>query len=224
MPPMDIHTNSKSLISMVMKLTTWNTHFSATMLQPEWDDLQAILTIFNQLPNCPQLSHIKSHQDDIDHYATLSLWAQLNIDADCLTDEHHHHIQDDLMLVPMIKGTTAQVTMLNGTITSKLQQTICKHIAKLIIKKYIREKYTWMHSQFTNIHWLAHHQSLCSLKMMNKFLTKFLYGWLPIGHLSTGMPHNTTSNVPPATIPSKIKSTSCGVLPRNSGKPNCLPP
>ena len=87
------------------------------------------------------------------------------------------------MLVPIIKRTTAQVTTLNGTITSKLQQTIHKNIAKLIIKTYIREKYTWMHSQFNNIHWSAHHQALCSLKMMNNFLTKFLYRWLPIGHL-----------------------------------------
>ena len=180
---MDIQTDSKSLIAMVTKLTMWNTHFSATMLQPEWDALQAILTTFNQLANHPQLSHINSHQDDIDDYATLSLPAQLNVNADHLAGKHHHHIQDNLMLVPIIMHTTAQVTTLNGTITSKLQQTIHQNIAKLIIKTYIREKYTWMHSQFNNIHWSAHHQALCSLKMMNNFLTKFLYRWLPIDHL-----------------------------------------
>ena len=162
-PPMDIHTDSKRLISMVAKLTMWNTHFAATMLQPEWDALQAILATFNQLATHPQLSHIKSHQDDIDDYATLSLLLQLHVNADCLTGEHHNHIQDNLMLVPIIKGTTAQVTTPNGTITSKLQQTI-KNIAKLIIRKYIREKYTWTHSQFNNIHWSAHHQALCSIK------------------------------------------------------------
>ena len=177
-----VWTNSKSLISTVTKLTMWNTHFSATTLQPEWDALQVILTTFDQSDNHPKLSHIKSHQDDIDDYATLSLLAQLNIDTDHLTGKHHHHIQDNLMLVTAIKGTTAQVTMPNGTIMSKVQQTICKNIPKPIIKKYIRDKYMWMHSQFNNIHWSAHHQALHSLKMMNKFLTKFLCRWLPIGH------------------------------------------
>ena len=123
-PPFEIYTYSQSLIATISKLSKWTLHFPSTTLQPEWDTLQAITTTLQKLHMRPTLTHVKSHKDNQQDYATLPLHVKLNVNADKLAGDYHAHTPYNTTTAPLIQGTTAQLTSPLGTITTKLPQTI----------------------------------------------------------------------------------------------------
>ena len=116
----EIHMESESLISKISQMTRWNINFSAVTLQPEWDMLQAILSMLKKLSTHHQHSHIKSNQDDNHEYESLTLATHPNVDADQLAGSYHLHIPPNPTMAPIITDTTAQLNLNTGTITSYL--------------------------------------------------------------------------------------------------------
>ena len=84
-----------------------------------------------------QLTHIKRHQDNNHKYDSLTLVAQLNVDTNQLAGDYPLHIPLNLIIIPIITGTTAQVNFNTGTITSQIQQSICHKTQNPMIEKYI---------------------------------------------------------------------------------------
>jgi hypothetical protein len=59
-------------------------------LQDEWELFHEARQICHQLEITSDLAHVKSHQDANVPYAQLSQLAQLNVDADRLTETAHN--------------------------------------------------------------------------------------------------------------------------------------
>ena len=64
-----------------------------------------------KLPTHPQLFHNKSHQDDKHDNNSLTLVAQLNVDADQLTAEQQSHPTPHPTEAPIITSMIAQVNL-----------------------------------------------------------------------------------------------------------------
>ena len=59
------------------------------MLTPDFDIIQAIQTLINDLPITVNIFHVKLHQDCDKPFDELTLYAQMNVLADCYAEQLH---------------------------------------------------------------------------------------------------------------------------------------
>jgi hypothetical protein len=93
-------------------------------LEPDWDVLHEIRWTFQQQLSGGKLVHTKGHQDDKQKYDTLSLLAQLNVDADKLACQYQDRHGDTHPKVLLFPHAAAQLHSIEGTITSRLPFTL----------------------------------------------------------------------------------------------------
>ena len=125
-------------------------------LEPDWDVLHEIKWTLHQQLQGGKLIHTKGHQDDKQKYATLSLLAQLNVDADKLAglyQDRHRAAHPTVLLFP---HTAAQVHIPEGTITSRLPFTLRLVEHGPPLRNYIRTKNQWTKAEFDYINWDSH--------------------------------------------------------------------
>ena len=79
-----IYTDSASLIEKLGEIRKWPYFFPSTTMDPDWDVLHQIIFSLCLFPSLPEIHFVQGHQDDDRPYTTLSLPAQLNVDANHL--------------------------------------------------------------------------------------------------------------------------------------------
>ena len=79
-----IYTDYASLIAKLGEIKKWPFFFPNTTVDPDWEVLQQIIFSLRLFPSFPEIHFVQGHQDENCPYTTLSLHAQLNVDADHL--------------------------------------------------------------------------------------------------------------------------------------------
>ena len=125
-------------------------------MEPDWDVLQQITTSRRLFPLLPVLCFVKGHQDANCPYVTLSLPAQLNVDADHLAGSYAPCPNENPTIVPMIAGTTMSLHLSTGTTTTKYRSVLHKAASTDTIQHYIQNKNKWTDAEFASINWVAH--------------------------------------------------------------------
>ena len=132
-----LHSDSKSALEKILDMITWPYYYPNATMSPDWDVLQAIVSLLREFPKTPQLIHVKGHQDNNQTYAQLSMPAQLNVDADKLAGDFEYRPSDDPTIAPLIAGNSVSLQCPTGTISSKYRQNIRKMKSAPIMKQHI---------------------------------------------------------------------------------------
>ena len=150
-------------------------------MDPDWDILQQIIFRLRLFPLFHEIRFVQAHQDDDCPYTTLSLPAQLNVDADHLAGSYIPHSNENPTIVTMIAGSAVSLHLLSGTITPKYRSALCKAASTDPIQHYIQTKDKWSDDEFALINWIAHGRSVCRFYRKKQFIVKFVQ-WLPLGN------------------------------------------
>ena len=191
-----IYTDSASLISEINKIEKWLYFFPNTMMDPDWNVLQQIVTSRRLFPSLPVLQFVKGHQDADCPYATLPLSPQLNVDADHLAGSYAPCPTETPSIVLMIAGTAASLQLPLGTITTKHRSTLHRAAGTDTIQHYIQSKHKWTNSEFASINWIAHGRSAQCFYHQKQFIVKLINEWLPLGRLTSKYKQHHLSTCP----------------------------
>ena len=136
----------------------------------DWDVLQQIIFSLCLFPSLPEI------QVDDHPYTTLSLPAQLNVDADHLAGSYIPRPNENPTIVTMIAGSAVSLHLLSRTITIKYRSTLRKAASMDPIQHYIQTKNKWSDDEFALINWIAHGCSVCRLNSLlsNSFMSGYL--------------------------------------------------
>ena len=151
----------------------------------DWDVLQQIIFSLRLFPLLPEIRFVQGHQDDNCPYTTLSLPAQLNVDADHLAGSYAPRRNKNPTIVTTIAGSAVSLHLLSGTITTKYRSALRKAASTDPIQHYIQNKNKWNNDEFASINWIAHGRSVRRFYHKKQFIVKFVHEWLPLGRLTS---------------------------------------
>ena len=180
-----IYTDSTSLIEKLGEIRKWPYFFPNTTMDPDWDVLQQIIFSLRLFSSLPEIRFVQGHQDDDHPYTTLSLPAQLNVDADHLAGRYVPSLNENPTIVTMIAGSAVSLHLLSRTITTKYGSALCKAASTDPIQHYIQTKNKWSNDEFASINWIAHSRSVHCFYHKKQFIVKFVHEWLPLGILTS---------------------------------------
>ena len=178
-----VYTDSKSLIQTIHKRLEWSYDFTYSTMNPDWDIQQAISSTVRQFPQIPAFLHVKGHQDNHADSSTLSLPAQLNIEADSLASSYIYPPTISSRIAPLIGGATALLHGPYGTINSNYRSILRTLASAPSLRDYLCNKHEWSPETFQSIDWESHGIVVRSHFLRRHFVIKFLHQWLPLGHL-----------------------------------------
>ncbi len=92
-------------------------------LSSDWDIINDIYHNFVLLPGV-QIKHVKGHQDGASPYADLSMFAQLNVEADAWAGSYQELHGEARAKVHLLSHAGVQVNLAQGTITYKIHQAV----------------------------------------------------------------------------------------------------
>ena len=176
-----LYMDSDSLIAKIAETKKWPYFFPDATMDPDWDVLQQIITSRHLFPSLPVLWFVKGHQDVDCPYVTLSLPAQLNVDANHLAGSYAPCPNENPTIVPMIAGTAMSLHLPSGTITTKYRSALHKAASTDTIQHYIQNKNKWTDAEFASINWVTHSRSIRCFYHKKQFIAKFVHEWLPLG-------------------------------------------
>ena len=167
------------------KIRKWPYFFPNTTMDPDSDILQQIILSLRLFPSLPEIHFVQGHQDDDCPYTTLSLPAQLNVDADHLARSYVPRPNENATIVTMIAGSAISLHQLSRTITTKYRSALRKAASMDPIQHYIQTKNKWSNDEFALINWIAHGHSVRRFYHKKQFIVKFVHKWLPLGRLTS---------------------------------------
>lgn len=147
-------------------------------LSPEWDLVGNILQSLQDHPDI-RLQHIKGHQDRTASYRSLSLLAQLNIDADGMANRYQREYGQCSPNVLLTGTAGVHVVTATGTITSKYASKLCYQATHGKLLRYLKERYEWNDRVVAFINWKAHGASLRKHVKRKTHYIKMVHGILP---------------------------------------------
>ena len=78
----------------------------------------------------------------------------------------------------------AYVSIMRNTITSNFVLELRQVASLTALEQYLSDKYSWSGPIYTNIDWTAHYVSIKKSSMPQKFIIKFIHGWLLIRNMT----------------------------------------
>jgi ribonuclease HI len=144
----------------------------------EWDLLNEIQMSLRQLPEVV-LQYVKGHQDRNRTYASLPLFAQLNVDADDKAGEYQQEFGRPHPFVLLSPHAGVNIHFPEGTLTANVVSEIRRRTTGLPLKKYIQQRNKWHDSTMEAINWAAHAKALESQINQRVHLTKLVHECLP---------------------------------------------
>jgi hypothetical protein len=118
-PPLgsSLYCDNLALVNRIDKRLRCKRWYPNETISSDWDVVQAIIATLQTFEKCPEIQHVKGHQDDHVPYDRLPLEAQLNVDADAAATEFQETYGRSRWQVPRIDGNRAQLTIANKTVT-----------------------------------------------------------------------------------------------------------
>ena len=162
-------------------------------LKADYDILQGILQVIEELPLKITVHWVKGHQDHHKPHHELFTAALANCIANDVCTETHHQNPTNVGQFPDWIPRTKAALLHNGRLISKNQDDyiktaataprLCQHIIKDSKKcdKFIPNE--WTDEMFDNINWKAVRSSFMAVSMGQQYqLAKFAHEWTPTLH------------------------------------------
>ena len=155
-------------------------NYSNQTMVLDWDVLTMIEQTLNNHLCSLDIAHIKGHQDDEELYESLSLLAQLNVDADKIAKQYQHKHGQPCTKVPRLPSNAVQFHLQGKhTITYKLKPTLYYQATGPELKLYIANKYGWDKDNVERVDWKAHRAAINRTGISKTHITKLVHNILP---------------------------------------------
>jgi len=151
-------------------------------LASDWDVVNEIQFSLSEIPFGISIFHVKGHQDRTIAYNNLSLSAQLNVEADLYASQYQDQHGAAYPLVLMFPHTKAQLNLSQGTVTSRVQQSIRRQASEPTLFAHVQKRNKWSEYTMNSIDWEAHRIAIS--RMPNRVHTiKLVHDILPTNHM-----------------------------------------
>jgi hypothetical protein len=154
-------------------------------LAADWDIVNEIRWNLQQqrLQSCT-LKHVRGHQDRNKDYNSLSLEAQLNVEADRLARQYQdQHMDKPETTVYLLPHASAQLHLRDGTCTSHIPRALRNAATEPALRQYICNRMGWSDCTFESIDWEAHHLAIKRNNRRRIQLTKVIYDLTPTNRI-----------------------------------------
>jgi hypothetical protein len=139
----NLYTDNKGLVDVLPQMTN-PFQSSLASFRADWNLLQAIASTLKPISSTPlQVHHVKGHQDRTREVSTLSLPAQLNVEADGLATEFNAPLTSPLLEIPFDPMTKIQLVVGHKTVTSHLRSHIRYQLHLQPLADLIQLRYKW---------------------------------------------------------------------------------
>ena len=146
-----------------------------TVIDSEWDILQALCGLMKQLNEQPKLEWVSSHQDDDQtiNNKKLPIGTQLNIESDTLVTKGLQCLHPKSCL-PLDQSLEVLLHHDGRVITKDLKRALRSVFKLPVLEKYYMNRFNWTLSQYQKIEGEIFTPVFCqqtnkNLKWMNKF-------------------------------------------------------
>ncbi len=144
-PPLgtEMFCDNLALVNRVTKRLRCTQWYPNETITSDWDIVQAIVSTLQLFPKCPDIKHVKGHQDDDTPYACLPLEAQLNVDADAAATEFQDSYGSRRWQVPRIAGHSAQLYLSQKTVTHHYVKNLRHAYSTPLLRSSIATRNPW---------------------------------------------------------------------------------
>jgi hypothetical protein len=182
-----VYCDNESMVKKAKKRYPMGAIYPNFTLSSDFDIVVELWQTLEQLEGLQcqvHFHHIDGHQDREKRYQELSLPAQLNVQADYLAgDFQRRHPTWDYRRAPVLPSSKIQLHLHDGTVTHHLKQQLKKaRYSQPLINRMCRRN-GWNQATANSIDWDAHRIALGRQERHRTSLTKYLHGWLPVGHV-----------------------------------------
>ena len=171
-------------IGYVNKTASMQEHSLAPLaccLDSDWDLLISVNQLLSLFPMAPKVTHIRGHQDRTCDYDSLSLPAQLNVDADALARDEMANFGRRLPEVPLDPVSCVLVSIGGCTITSDVESAVRNQRFLPKLREYLCRRFQWSKQTFNSIAWDDFSIAYSKYPRSRKFFMQFGWKKLPCG-------------------------------------------
>jgi len=200
--------DNKSMVKQVNRCPTLENESPNSTMQAEWDLLAEIWNTINTggLSGSVTFEHIKGHSDDTKEYDALTLFQQLNVDADSLADGYIvHHWEDKYDTAPLLPTSGVQLHLKHGTVSSRLKRELRWARTGAPFREVLCNKNMWTDEIFESIDWEDHRRALNRLNKNRTILIKYLNGITPVGKMVNRYDPKYPANCPSCQEPEETQ-------------------
>jgi hypothetical protein len=204
---LSLYTDNKGLVSVLPAMAQ---PFQSPLasFRADWDLLQALASTIKQISTVPvTVHHVKGHQDRARTVASLSLPAQLNVEADSLATDFNAALTHPLPVIPFDPATRILLTIGQKTVTSHIRSQIRYQMHHHPLADLIRQRYKWTVPVFRSVDFKSGGLIYRSFYEHQSSLTKFIHEQLPTAAYHIESPMFTMPAVTDAATPMRTPST-----------------
>jgi hypothetical protein len=148
-----VYTDSLSMMKKLEAYGKYPTASRAAVLDSEWDVLSALHRALKWFKTYPQISWVKSHQDDkVYESKDMPLDAYLNSEADELATTGLNRLQEKPR-VPLDPNTNIQFNIGGRTIIRAFKRTVKEIIQLPPLRNFYCERFRWSDNISDSIDW-----------------------------------------------------------------------
>ncbi len=186
-PPLgtEMFCDNLALVNRVTKRLRCTQWYPNETITSDWDIVQAIVSTLQLFPKCPDIKHVKGHQDDDTPYACLPLEAQLNVDADAAATEFQDSYGSRRWQVPRIAGNSAQLYLSQKTVTHHYVKNLRHAYSHPLLRAYIGTRNQWPEEVLSTIDWHSLGTACNKHHEQRHFVVKLTHDILPTRNITT---------------------------------------
>jgi hypothetical protein len=148
-----MYCDNQALVNPIAKRLCCTRWYPNKMISSDWDIIQAIISTLAIFTICPDIHHVKGHQDTQTPYARLSLEVQLNVDADAAASEFQDTFGGIWWQVPRISRNLAQLSLAHKTVTHHYLKHIRQAYCHPLSWSYIGKCNPWSSDTLVMVNW-----------------------------------------------------------------------
>ena len=172
-------TDNQGLVTRLQTSLPFSDPFPNSTLMADWDVTNEIVTSLRGLSRLPLLLHVKGHQDASTEYSSLSLEAQLNVEADTEAGQYQCSHPALRPSVPRLQSNPVQLHLDGKVIPSRIKQRIREAYTTPPYYAHLATRYQWSPAVFTSIDWQAYKQTIGRFRTQRIQITKLCHDLLP---------------------------------------------
>ena len=176
-------TDNTGLIDRVQQQSQQKYPVPNHVFKSDWDVVQAIVLTQTAFAITTTYEHVKGHQDDTEPAETLSLIAQLNVEADKYAGEYRQQFGSYRPLIPLSPTRPVALDIDGKTIHRGFKQAIRDSIHGTHLLEAMQIRYDWPDGTLEMIDWEVHRQSTHSQLGRKTHYIKLCHNILPTGNL-----------------------------------------
>eukprot|EP00957_Ditylum_brightwellii_P028960 2187666-Ditylum_brightwellii.AAC.1 len=156
---LDFYIDNEGVVVRTKDQLSCKYDYSFSTLDPDWGIIAHAASTLKMWGKYPQITTIKSHQDDVTMEDNLDFSVQLNVAADQLATKYREQNNTTSLMTPRIDINNMQLQVIFEVITGHHYKKIQDHVTASDLQKHIVCTRQWQEEVFKSVDWDTYQQS-----------------------------------------------------------------